>query len=821
MSFFRDALRSLLRSPALATAAIACIALGSAATTAIATLVDTTLVRPLPFPDAERLARVWFDEPGVDRRGSLSIPEAIDLGVASSFDAWLVTSRVRAVVLFEDGAERLRGEAVNDGYFETLGVRPVIGRLLAPGDHVAAAPSAIVLSHGTWIRGFGGDPSVLGRTLRTERATYTVVGVAPRQFIGTIEQDVVDFWIPLDKYEPQRLIRDRSQRYTWTIARLKPGIGMAAAQDELNGIQQAWRTTYPGLYRQRSLRIEPFGENWRDGYRSAVGVLATAAGMLLAIAAINVGALLLARVLDRRRELAVRAALGADRRRLVWLLFTEALAIVVIGGALGACAGPLLLDSLLAASPVPLPEYLDLRPNVGVLVVSCVALAVAGLFSGTAPALVGGRVGPGEALKESGRGTAGRPVERRWLSVLIAAEVALTLTLLVSGGLLLRAYDRLASLDVGYRREGIARLAVTFSRADAGSAEARHELLARLRRALAAHPGVEQAGLVAPTLPPWDADRARITFAELDPNATPDGIEVGSHLIDEGLLPTLGVPIVEGRNFNASDGPAGAPVVIVSRTLADRLGGLERAVGRDITFIASDPMAPSGRYRVVGVAGDVAYDGLAEQGTQRYIHYTSAVDPRAARLDVYVPLARFPVTQVSLAAFTRGDPAALVEPLRRRIVEIAPTSAVHWTGTMEDEVGLEYAPTRFYALLVTLFSTSALAVTSLGLFALLSHGAARRRGEMGVRLALGATPGNVGMLLVRSAMLPLAGGITGGLAGAGWVSGAMRGLIYDVGSLDLTAFTAAIAALALVALTASLVPARRVASIDPLIVLRE
>ena len=819
MPSLRDAFRSLTRAPGLTAAAVICLALGSAATTAMATLVDVAMLRTLPFPQADRLVRVWLEERDADRHQMLSIPEINELTSIHAFERFHGTARVRAVVLFGEGAERLRGEAVNDGYFDTLGVRAAHGRLLEADDFKPGAPPAIVLSHGTFMRGFGGDLSIVGRPLRSERAQYIVVGVAPREFGGTVEPDVIEFWTPMHYYEPIRVVTDRNTRLGFTIARLRPDATIASAQAELDGVTSSWKAAYPEVYRQLRLHVEPFGENWRSEYRHGVSTIAIAAMVLLAIAGLNVGCLLVARVLDRRRELAVRAAIGADRWRLAQLLFVEAALIVLLGGVLGLFAGGWLLDGFLAVSPVELPDYLNLSPDTRTLVMSIGALALAGLVAGSVPAFIGGRVGPSEVLKESGRGNSGGNVERRWIGILVAAEIALTLTLLVSGGLLIRAYDRLASLDTGYRRAGVARLAVTFSRADAGDAASRHLVFERLRETVARYPGVERVGLVSPTLPPWDPDRVRVRFNGLDTATAPEGLEAGYHMIDDGLLPALGMRVVAGRGFDSSDGPGGPAVAMVSASLAERMGGAERAIGQGITFASID--MPSETARIVGVASDVAYDGLGEQGTGRYIRYAAGQDPRAARLDVYVPLMRTPAMIVSIAAITSGDPAALIDPLRREISRLAPGSAVHWTGTMEGETSLEYASTRFYALLVGVFSGSALALTSVGLFALLSHTATRRSSEMRLRLALGATPRQVGVLLLRTGFVPLGAGAAAGLAGAAWASVTMRSLIYDVSARDVLTFSLALATLAVVALAAGLLPARRVASVDPAAIMRE
>jgi predicted permease len=818
----RNAMRSLWRAPGLGLAAIACIGLGTAATATVATLVSATLLRPVPFPAADRLVRIWFDEPGVNPRLELSIPNVADFSTMTSFDAFLGTARVRVVALFNGGAERLRGEGVTGGYFATLGVRPSLGRVLQPSDHRADASPVVVLSHGTWMRHFGSDPTVIGREFRTERATYTIVGVAAEGFAGTIENDIIEFFIPIEQYEPRSLLTNRNAQLTWVIARLAGGVPAAAAQAEAESIRRALAEQFPHRYARVRARVEPFGESWRQPLRSGGSLLFGAAALLLIIAAINVGCLLLARVIDRRRELAICAALGADRRRLMLQLFTEALVLVAAGGAVGALAGPWLLDGFLAVSPVTLPAYLRLEADALTVMLAAGTLAIAGLVAGTVPALIGRRVAPGDVLREGGRGTLGRGAERTWGALLIAGETALTLVLLVAGGLLVRSYERLETLDMGFERDRIARLAVTLNRTDIGDRSRLPAIYERLSRELASVPGVERVGLVAPTLPPWDAGRARIRFDGLDGDMYEAGLEVGSHLVDEGLLPMLGVRVLAGRNISSADDGRAAPVAVVSRSVAMRLGGVERAIGREVVYLEDASMggSPSGAFQVVGVVEDVAWDGLAEQDTRRFIHYADSGDPKAARYDVYVALARFPQTIVSIGAATGADPQALLDPLRRRIAQIAPASAVHWTSAMDEEVALEYAPTRFYTVLVAAFSSSALLLTSIGLFALLSHAAARRTSEMGLRLALGASRASTAGLLLRAGLLPLAVGVAGGLVAAAVVARAMGGLIYGIGSFDALTFTAAVTALLTVTVAAGLIPARRVARIDPIAALR-
>ena len=727
------------------------------------------LVRPVPFPDADRLVRVWLSEPGVDPRLSLSIPESREIRALPAFEAVIATARVRAVFTTAGGGERVRGEAVDAGYFDLLGLEAARGRLLESHDHASDAPLVVVLSDGLWRRAYGASVSAVGSTFRTARAVYTVVGVAPRTFTGTVEDDAVEFWIPLEQYEPRQLIRDRDARATWILGRLRPH-AFAAAEAQVAALASEWHAREPERYRSRTLRVEPFGESWRRGFRQGTGALAGAAGVLLAIAALNVGCLLLARVLDRRREFAVRTALGASRQTILRQLVGEALLMCAGGGLIGFAAGPAILRAFLATASVALPGYVTLAPDAVVAATALAVLFVSALLAGSASALVGSDLATADGMRMSGRGTIAAPRERRWIGLLIVSETALTLVLLVSGSLLLRSYDRLATVDLGYRREGIARLAVTFTAGDAGPEASRPALYERLEKAVAAVPGVTSVGLVSPTLPPWDADRTRVRFDELDRSADGTGQAAGLHAANAGLFPTLGIPIVAGRGFVAAEP---APVAIVSRSLADRMGGLDVALGRTVELL-QDPALMSGvwgRFRVIGVAENVAYDGLVEQDTRRLIHAGGDADPWAGRWDVYVPLSRTGQTIVSIAASTSGQASSLIDPIRRAVASIAPASAIHWTGTMAEDVALEYAPARFYSVLVTAFSTSAMLLTGVGLFALLWNAAVRRTGEMGLRFALGAPRRSVAWLILSAGLRPT---LTGAAAGTGRALGGRR-----------------------------------------------
>lgn len=812
---------SLRSTPLLSLAAVLCAAIGVAATTATAALFSAVAVRDVPFPDADRLVRIWLvDASGGDLRGSLSIPELRDLDTSiASLDAFLGTARSRAVAIFDAGAERLRGEGVTPDYFRALALTPQLGRLLTDADFAPSAPRVVVIGADLWARRFAADPLVVGRTLRTESTAYTVVGVAPGGFAGTVESDIVEFWVPMTQYEPARLVESRTGRSAWAIGRLAPGASTAALETELAALRDSWAATWPDIYRDLRLRVEPMGENWRGDFRTGAALLLGAVLLLLVIAALNVAGLLMARTIDRRHDLAMRAALGASRTTLVTDLVLEAMALTAVGGLAGALLAPTLLDAIVAASPVALPAYLSVHVDALAAAVAVAGIVISGLLAALAPAWLTSRVEPGDVLRGASRGAVHATGETRWGVVLVGAEIALTLALLVTGSLFLRSFQTLSGWDVGYRIDGVARLAVTFSRADAPDEAALSTAYAAVRETLAAQPGVDAVGLVSPTLPPWGAEQARVRFPQLTPADAENGLAVALHLTDAALLPMLEVPLVAGRYLRDDDDRAAA-VAIVSRALADRLGGPDAAVGRALDVLPGSPL-PVAPVRIVGVVENVAYDGFVEQGAESGTPQLRT-DPRwlQGRYDLYAPLAAAPQRIVSIGVTTGGDPARLIDPLRQQLGRVAPTSAVHWTSTMADELALEVASSRFYSLLVSAYSLGALALTVTGVFAMLSHLVARRQSEIGLRLALGGEGRDVVRLITRLTAVPLGAGVVAGWLLATGLGAAAAGLLFGVGRFDVTSYALGTAVLVLAGLVAALVPTRRALRTDPMRTMR-
>src|SRR5688572_24802441 len=583
------AFRSLSRSKRSTILTVVCVAMGVAASATALSLAWTLTLRPLPFPDGERLVRVWLASVS-DPRLDISIPDVTDVSTnVTAFDGFVGTARTRFVALFDHGAERLRGEAVTPDYFEMLGVRAGQGRTFGAVDHQPGAPRVALISGATWRRHYAGNPDIIGRTLRTESATFEIVGVLDDRFDGTIENDIVEFWIPISQYMPAMSASSRMVRQSWVIGRLSPGATLAQAQQQLDRLTSSLVGAHGTQYQGLALRAEPFAENWRAGVRGSGILLLAAALVLLVIAVVNVSGLALARTLDRRREFALRVALGADGRRVAMVPFAEAAIASVVGGVLGALASAPLLDAFLAMAPIALPRYL--QPELSGVLITAVALlcGIAAVGAGLLPALEARRASPGAALRDGSRGEVGGRTRGRLSRILVTAQVALTTALVVVAALLGRSFQALNQIPLGYRTD-IARLAITASPADrAGNAVA---FRARLVDALQRQPGVESVGLSFLTLPPWDSDRP--TFAHTALGDIPDerAPRLGAHAIDASLFGTMGIPLVAGRGIEARDDSTSAPVVVISATLAEQLGGVERALGSELRITEHDSSYP-------------------------------------------------------------------------------------------------------------------------------------------------------------------------------------------------------------------------------------
>lgn len=804
-SFFADikfALGAFRRQFRLSTAAALCIAIGIAATSAVVTLIDLTVFEPPPFRNAERLVRVWNERYLDQTRADLSWGGYTDVANLDSLEQLEATARARLLYITDEGTRRVDGEAVSSGYFDLLGIEAFAGRLFTREEYLDGAEPVILVSHAAWGAMYGYDPAAIGSPLRTNTQNYrtprvyTIVGIMPPSFVGTAEVDFpdIEFWIPAYKYINPQMRERRAGRLVETVGKLADGVTLEQAREELAPLSEELGRLYPRERQDVTHRIEYFGDNWREDFQRGNGVLLIAAGLLLAVAAANVSGLLLARTNERRHELAIRSALGATRGEIVRQLLLETMVVVFVGGVVGLLIAPSLLRFFVSSSAAELPGYVEVTPDIGVLALSTVVIVFTGLVAGLLPAFAGTRTAISSTIQEGSVRVAGSHRGNLAAMGLVVAEVTLTVVLVVSSALLLRSYANLGTADLGFRTEGLLRMGLFVDRAEVPGSEGLPTFYDRLREAMAAAPQVESVALVHPTLPDEEPFLAQIRFAGMPEEEREDGIATRFYSAGPGLFSTLEIPLIAGRGFERGDTADQAPVAVVGRSLAELLGGIERAIGSRIQMGGQDVL-------VVGVVGDTATGGPL--GDPRYDH--------ELYLSIYQQLPRL----VSMSIITRGGTLAAVPDLRRRLTELAPTSAVDIVDDAESLIAWTYRGSRFFMLLVGAFSASALALAAIGLYAILANQVTRSTMEIGVRKSFGATAGSIRMLTLRRGLAVAGAGLLLGLGLSLMVARALGGLLYDLPAFDFISFAVAAAVILLVAAAASLVPATRAAAIEP------
>lgn len=799
-----DALRTVRRSARHHVAAVLCIALGLAATSAILTLVSSTLLRPLPFPDSDRLVRVWTVEENVELagRGELSYPDVNGLGEAlTTLDRLVVSGRARLMFLGDEGARRVEGEAISPGYLELLGIEPFLGRSFSADDYLPSSPRTMLLAFSTWTLEFGADPDIVGRTIRVAGGDFTVIGVLPQRFVGTIESDIPDleFWVPLEHYVTDNLRNNRAAEFIWSVGRLAPGATLAMARDEAVSVGE--RLVAEGVLDPSSgYWLEPLGENWRAELRWRNYLLLAAAGLLLLVAATNVAGLLVARAMVRQRELAVRAALGAGRARLLRQTLFETLMITSAGGLLGIALAPALLRTFLSLAPEELPAYLPLTPDARSLALAGLVLFVTGVAAGLTPAWLSARVSPGAVLGSGGRSaTQGRGARRtsRWL---VVGEVAITTILVSSAALLVESYRSMGSVDVGFRSEGVLKLAVFVDQLDVPDDDALPVFYDDLRRTLSDVPGVRSVGLASPTVPPAFSGEARARFDGMPDALRSAGVLAYTHRVDPDLLTTLDIALLAGRGIEWADDASGRQIAVVSESLAELMGGTDNALGRSLELDGV-------QHEITGVVEDVLFLGAAIR--------------RPRDVDVWLPLAQNPSRVVSVALVGTGDPAELIGPARARIAQLTPRSPLDWVATLPDDLTRGFEGPRFYAVLLAAFAGSALLLTAAGVFAVLAHKVAGERAEMGIRRAFGARRTHLLGAVIRSGVSLCVAGLAIGVVGSVAVSWLLGRTLFGVPGIDPRGPAWAAGVILVTGIVASLAPALRATRASPVEAMRD
>ena len=813
-AFLRDlryTLRSFRGTLRLSVAAIGCVALGIGGAVFMLTIANAVLVAPPPFPNADRLVRLWTVRDGTSQTADVSYLDARDVADrARSFDAVEMAARTRIAFTTSLGSERVRGESVTPGYFDLIAARPALGRSFSRDEYAPTAPRVMLIGHALWMRTFGGRPDIVGQTVRARGNAgtpgeadqlFTIVGVMPPGFAGTVDPDISEFWLPIEQYTPRMLLDRRRARSTWVIARLEPDISVATANTEVAAIGRQLATEHPDDYRDLSLAVEPVGETWRQRFRNGLVMVTVAAGLLLLIACVNIAYLLLTRLAHRDHEIRIRVALGAPRSSIVRQLLLESIVLTVAGGLVGTALAVWGVKAFAAAQVVKLPSYVPLAVDTTVIGVALGLVLVTAVLSGALPAAFVSRAGSSRHLREIGRGTTLGRKQRMVIDGLVAAEIAFSFLVLTGSMLMVRTYANLMRSDLGFRTENLQRLAVSLDPQEFSDADRQLAFAREAKAALAALPGVRGVSFMSGILPPWFDPDVQLAVGGV---ARPELATVTRHPVDDEFFDVMDIALRDGRAFSSSDRADTRRVAIVSASVARSLAGGDGRGALGTTFqILRDPRRPSvgEPVVVVGIAEDVRYNG-----------------PRAERKadhDLYVPMAQAPSPILSIAVVTDRDPAPLLPAMQRTLGRLAPTSPLHWISTMDEELALQFGDARLYAWLTGVFGASAILLVMLGIYGVISNAVTRRWAELGVRMAIGARPSDIVTLVVGQASRPMALGIVIGALASLAVATLAASLVYGIAPNDPATCLAVAGILVLTGLAACILPARRAARLDP------
>jgi putative ABC transport system permease protein len=799
----RYGFRMLRKSPGLTCAAVVSLALGIGANTAIFGVVNSILLKSLPYKDPDRLVLLWGNLPAEGKnRSQVSATDVDDWRHQNSvFED--VTTYANWSATFTGGGEpeRITGTQVGDGFFQIMRGTPLLGRTFLPEEQQDGKDNVIVLGYGLWKGRFGGDKSVVGKTVTLGTKAYTVVGVMPEDFL-TLPSNLVapgQFYRPVAEPHDEE---ERSSRHLRAIARLKPGVTVEQAQAEMNVIASRLEREHPADNTGYGVRLVTLPEDTVGNLRPTLWTLFGAVVFVLLIACANVGNLLLARSTARRKEFAVRAALGAGRARIVRQLLTESVLLALAGGAVGllfALWGTGIIGSLGAkVTPLLAGVAVDYR----VLAFTALISVLAGVFFGLAPALQVSRPDLNESLKEGGRaGGAGERGERL-RSALIVSEMALALVLLACAGLLIKSVVRLRAVDPGFKPERLLTADISLPESRYPDNASQAAFFERLAGRLETQPGVEAAGFTS-VLPFGDNFDGRALAVEDRPRPRGQEISVDLYIETPDYLRAMQIPLVEGRAIDEHDAADTTPVALVNETMARGLWPGESAIGRRVKFPGSEKHPQPWR-TVVGVVRDVKQYGL----------------DRDDKMQLYLPEQQYPTSGMTVVMRTSSDPAGMTNALRGAVHEADKDLAVFDVATMDELLASSMALRRFSMLLLGVFACVAVLLAGVGIYGVISYSVTQRTREIGIRIALGAQRADVLLLVVRRGLLLACAGIALGLVGGLAVTRVMSGLLFGVGAKDPFTFAAVAALLALVALVACLVPARRATKVDPMVALR-
>ena len=810
----RLAFRSLIKTPGFTAVAIITIALAIGANTAVFSLVNALLIRPLPYKAPQNLVLIWekFTNQGLERI-PVSAPEFLDYEKnLQSYERIAAFDYVDLNLTAGDLPERVQGAVVAPSLFPLLGIEPIAGRVFSESERGEGNDNVVMISARLWQRRFNSDPSFVGKQLSLNGRSFTVVGIMPAKFEfplplfnmqgGTFAQRV-DIWKPIAFTKNE--LESRGSRSYGIIGRLKPGVSIAQAQAEISALHATWIRDIPDNYEGATGfggTIYPLHEQVVGGMRTTLAILLGAVALVLLIACANLTTMLLARAGAREREFAIRVALGASRLQLLRQMLTESVLLAILGGFAGTLLAIWSLDFLKSIGSKTVPRIGEASLDMTVLLVTLGVSIATGVLFGLIPALASGKPELTEALKEGGRGSTSGVRRNRIRNALVISEVALALVLLVSAGLLIKSFVRIQNVNPGFNPRGIVTMELSLPVAKYARGKPVIDFYAEVERRIKALPGVQHVALTS--ILPLSGTNSDSSFHIEGRNEKQTGIHPDEEIrvVTSDYFRVLETPLIKGRFFSEADTADAPGVLIINQAMAKKYWPGEEALGKRINFNDSDP-AKIKWLTVAGVVADIHHRGLDAEAKPEY----------------YIPHPQLAYRGLILAVRSRLDPGALVRSIRNEVRAMDPEQPVANVRTIEEVTSDSIAPRRLSVLLIGVFSVVALVLAAVGIYGVMSFLVVQRTHEIGVRMALGAQRIDVlRLVLGRAARLVLVGTAVGLLLGL-FSSRALRSMLYNVGAFDLMTFIGVTVALALVSLLASYIPARRATQADPMIAL--
>ncbi len=804
----RFGLRMLIKSPSVSIIATVALALGIGANTAIFSVVNAVLLRPLPFPNPESLVSLFeTDSQRGYVRGSHSYPNFFDLrSQNTTFERVAAYHSSDYIMTGRGEPARLQGAVVTADLLQLLGVSPALGRtFLAGEDKPTETGRVAILSHALFQKRFNGDPSLINQAITLDGISFTVIGVMPPGFEFPIQNDPVELWTTIagDASGKTPVTNQRGAHFLQVIGRLKPGISEDQAQADLTAIAARLEQQYPDTNTHKSLRLDPALKALVGDIRPALLILLGAVACVLLIACANVANLLLARATSRHKEMAIRTALGASRVRVIRQLLTESVMLSLLGGAVGLLLAVWWSDLLIALGKDDIPRAVQVGIDWRVLTFTLGVSLLTGLIFGLAPAFHSSKSELVETLKEGGRGTSAGIRRNRVRNVLVVTELSIAVVLLVGAGLLIQSLYRLQHVNSGLHPENVLTFNVTLPETKYNS-DAQSRFFIDLKSRLESTPGVQSASTIFPL--PLNGDRFSISFQiEGRPVAPKDEPSGDFFTTGVGYFRAMGIPLIKGRDFDDRDKHGSTPVIIISEMFARQHFPNEDPIGKRVhPGISSIEGEESTMREIIGVVGDVRNRSLD-------------VEPKVA---YYVPQTQVPFTQMVTVVKTNSEPRGFIPTVTKQVAAMDQDLPLFGVKSMEEYLSASVAAPRFSTTLLSIFAGVALVLTIVGLYGVMSYSVAQRTNEIGIRLALGAQSRDVLLMVVKQGSTLILLGLVIGMAGAYALTRLIASLLFGVTAKDPFTFAAVAVLLAVVALLACYVPAWRATKVDPMEALR-